>query len=517
MTKTVTISEPVGASATDQSEASAMEIDDITMNSSDISILEMEVWKRKLEADLRAMPTVAAVVAGEFGRGRDWRGQVINIYHRGNGLVSGRIDLSGWANAKLNGAPPTELVMSSLVSMFNGALGQRGQLMNEISSDAVCLRLTGFVVDFSLWLPSVGSDLKMAEEADPVYADMVARALSRLSHAEAKEYFPMFSVVKAEDDKVTEAPMASLPLSAPAPVPRNGPGLKEELGQKDACEMMLCSTKQKKRKGMPYCGTCRKFMEETVKWYFDQQHRHPAKEKDKFVEAVRSQRYFCKQRFSNPNSDRATCACKACHSLRRFQELYPKCEQYLHKFKSRSFLFVDDKGPEAKPQTTNNIDSSAQGVAGMNDNHHKQQGMRHHHLHQQHPHSQPQHIHEQLHHHLPNQLPTSHRVDDNGLGKRRKMQQQTQAYYPSSRTNQLPHTDTFMHRGNDSLQENLAYGGYSDTLMAELFDPNLVQRMTAESPSRLVNADPWACPACTAWNHVGNTWCTRCNYLLGSS
>ena len=63
---------------------------------------------------------------------------------------------------------------------------------------------------------------------------------------------------------------------------------------KDACEMLFCTTKQKKRKGVPYCGTCRKFMEETVKWYCDTYRVHPAKEKEKFVPAVRNERYGCR-------------------------------------------------------------------------------------------------------------------------------------------------------------------------------------------------------------------------------
>ena len=50
--------------------------------------------------------------------------------------------------------------------------------------------------------------------------------------------------------------------------------------------MLLCTTRQKRRKGVPYCGTCRKFMEETVRWYCETYQRHPAAEKELFLEGA---------------------------------------------------------------------------------------------------------------------------------------------------------------------------------------------------------------------------------------
>ena len=87
--------------------------------------------------------------------------------------------------------------------------------------------------------------------------------------------------------------MIAMPMAAPAAVPEENENM-TLASPKDACEMLFCTTKQKKRKGVPYCGTCRKFMEETVKWYCDTYRVHPAKEKDKFVPAVRNERYGCR-------------------------------------------------------------------------------------------------------------------------------------------------------------------------------------------------------------------------------
>ena len=158
------------------------------------------------------------------------------------------------------------------------------------------------------------------------------------------KYLQARNTSSSSSNAVRTAPFATMPLSAPAPVPRSAALPGDTIAAKDACEMMLCSTKQRKRKGVPYCGTCRKFMEETVKWYYDLFKTHPAKEKDKFVEAVRGQRYNCKQ----DRTEGMPCGCKACHSLRRFQEMYPKCKANLHEFKRRSYLFVE---PTATPTT----------------------------------------------------------------------------------------------------------------------------------------------------------------------
>jgi hypothetical protein len=174
-----------------------------------------------------------------------------------------------------------------------------------------------------VWLPSVTSS---SDEADTFYAGCVKAALGRLSTEEVRQYFPLF-IFQERDEKFPQpdSMMIPMPMSAPAAVPdEEGEG--EVVAPKDSCEMMLCTTKQKKRKGVstfclgeggsqcrsytggvsaagtiahrdgmqvPYCGTCRKFMEETVKWYCDTYHRHPAKEKDVFVPAVRNERCVC--------------------------------------------------------------------------------------------------------------------------------------------------------------------------------------------------------------------------------
>eukprot|EP00039_Didymoeca_costata_P031516 m.35131 g.35131 ORF g.35131 m.35131 type:complete len:486 (-) comp8839_c0_seq2:955-2412(-) len=482
--------------------------------------VSLDVIARRMEQHLRELPSAAAVIPPKFGKSLSWSGQVVKIKLTTNGLIAGRMDLQGWASdGRLNGDPTTERVITCFVSMINGALGQRGQLMNEISRDAVALRLTGFVLDFSLWLPRMSLKTHK-EDADHFYATMVARALSRLSHAEAKEYFPLFSLKKAVDEAVMEAPMASLPLSAPAPVPRHDKEQAQKLAPKEVCEMMLCSTKQKKRKGMPYCGTCRKFMEETVKWYFDQFHRHPAKEKDRFVLAVRMQRYFCKlQGQGNRDEEsRKTCSCKACHSLRRFQEMYPKCEPNLHKFKSRSYFFDnnDEKpmvpvadAPEKKPKMKM---AQHKPVAHASTNYLPG------------PESLPEEPHE-----MESGLKRGRHAEFEGSGKRSRGM--AAHYMSSSPPANIPephrHKYGYHHkmRGEHPFSHD-AGGGYffghqSDPL--DLFDPTLLQRMTERASSTTSQgsyghlADPWACPACGSWNHVGNTWCSRCNYLHDSS
>eukprot|EP00041_Stephanoeca_diplocostata_P036420 m.1331008 g.1331008 ORF g.1331008 m.1331008 type:complete len:366 (+) comp24862_c0_seq27:152-1249(+) len=88
--------------------------------------------------------------------------------------------------------------------------------------------------------------------------------------------------------------------------------------------------------------------------YCDTYHRHPAKEKDRFVPAVRNERYACK------NPKQGSCDCKACHSLRRFEEMYPKCEGKLDEFKRRTYMFEDSN--MEKPNRSANFQST--NVAG---------------------------------------------------------------------------------------------------------------------------------------------------------
>ena len=61
-------------------------------------------------------------------------------------------------------------------------------------------------------------------------------------------YFPLFIFGHGADADS----MVSMPMSAPAAVP-DEEGESEEVEPTDACEMMLCTTKQKKRKGV--CST----------------------------------------------------------------------------------------------------------------------------------------------------------------------------------------------------------------------------------------------------------------------
>mmetsp|Transcript_34796 Transcript_34796/g.104864 ORF Transcript_34796/g.104864 Transcript_34796/m.104864 type:complete len:569 (-) Transcript_34796:72-1778(-) len=262
---------------------------------------------------------------------------VIAAVRATSGLVTGRIKLNAWATnqkERLDTMAGISILKNCVLCLLNGALGQRGLLMQRIQIYNIAVRCTGMTVDFSVWLPSVKSH---SDEPDRMYALCIKDALSRLSTEEVRQYFPLF-IFQSTDDTPEGDSMVSMPMSAPAPVPHEE-GEGEVVAPKDSCEMMLCTTKQKKRKGVPYCGTCRKFMEETVKWYCDVYGRHPAKEKDLFVPAVRNDRYQCK----HPNT--TGCDCKACHSLRRFEEMYPKCEAKLDEFKRRTFMF-ESKGAE---------------------------------------------------------------------------------------------------------------------------------------------------------------------------
>lgn len=65
------------------------------------------------------------------------------------------------------------------------------------------------------WVPSVGTH---STDPDSFYTSMVGNTLSRLSHEEAREYFPLFAVARNSDKEVHEAPMASLPLSVSNPL-----------------------------------------------------------------------------------------------------------------------------------------------------------------------------------------------------------------------------------------------------------------------------------------------------------
>jgi len=274
------------------------------------------------------------------------------------GLVMGTVTLDGWAtseNTKLGSTAGLSILKNCILCLLNGTLGQRGLLMQRIQIYNIGVRCTGMVVDFSVWLPSVrsGGGASCAGEkrnADEIYSGCVKEALQRLSNGEVKQYFPLFIFGNSTVESGLKS-MVQMPMAAPAAVPDEDQAV-DTLQPKDVCEMLLCTTKQKKRKGVPYCGTCRKFMEETVKWYCDTYHRHPAKEKDKFVPAVRSERYQCKHPKTTP------CDCKACHSLRRFEEMYPKCESKLDEFKRRTYMFESHE----KGASSSNRKSSSGGT-----------------------------------------------------------------------------------------------------------------------------------------------------------
>ena len=75
----------------------------------------------------------------------------------GGGACVGQINLRGWASSKQSAVPEKAQVHSCIIRLLNGVLGQRGQLINEVASEAVAVRLTGFVLDFSMWMPKVGT------------------------------------------------------------------------------------------------------------------------------------------------------------------------------------------------------------------------------------------------------------------------------------------------------------------------------------------------------------------------
>lgn len=85
----------------------------------------------------------------------------------------------------LQGLPTKEQVIACVVRMLNGVLGQRGQLLNEVSPETVALRLNGFVAEFSMWLPPISTS---GSDAGLSYAGVITRTLSRLSYGEVREY-----------------------------------------------------------------------------------------------------------------------------------------------------------------------------------------------------------------------------------------------------------------------------------------------------------------------------------------
>eukprot|EP00040_Diaphanoeca_grandis_P030298 m.178843 g.178843 ORF g.178843 m.178843 type:complete len:631 (+) comp31953_c2_seq19:315-2207(+) len=262
--------------------------------------------------------------------GGDTRPNIL-VRAAGPGLIMGRIDLVDWAtqtHERFDTPNGVNILKTSLLSLINGSMGQRGLLMRQIQTHNIGIRYVNMVIEFSVWLPSTDK-----QDTDSCYADCIKDSMNRLSLKEVQQYFPLFLFGSNGKDNEGIA-MVSLPMAAPAAVP-NDTETADITSPKDACEMLFCTTKQKKRKGVPYCGTCRKFMEETVKWYCDTHRIHPAKEKDKFVPAVRNERYGCK----HPKI--GTCDCKSCHSLRRFDELYPNCVAKLDEFKRRTFMFND--------------------------------------------------------------------------------------------------------------------------------------------------------------------------------
>lgn len=286
--------------------------------------------------------------------GRSTSGLMVD--RAGPGLITCRIDLVGWATQNqesFSSAAGVALLKACLLSMVNGTLGQRGLLLRKVQAHNLAVRSVGMVVEFSVWLPSTERPA-----ADQCYAECVKDTMNRLSLKEIQQYFPSFLFGASGDGKAVELPagsMFAMPMAAPAAVPEENENT-TLASPKDACEMLFCTTKQKKRKGVPYCGTCRKFMEETVKWYCDTYRVHPAKEKDKFVPAVRNERYGCR----HPKV--GNCDCKSCHSLRRFDELYPNCESKLDEFKRRTFMF-NDKDVSESSKTNSRCKAAAANAA----------------------------------------------------------------------------------------------------------------------------------------------------------
>lgn len=92
------------------------------------------------------------------------------------------------------------------------------------------------------------------------------------------------------------------------------------------CEMRHCTTNGPKRRGVPYCGTCRKFIEETVRWYIQRYNHHPSGNVEQYLYEVRYVRLACSQRTISK------CTCKMCKSHARFNELMVYCKDHLNVF-----------------------------------------------------------------------------------------------------------------------------------------------------------------------------------------
>eukprot|EP00040_Diaphanoeca_grandis_P005014 m.30970 g.30970 ORF g.30970 m.30970 type:complete len:438 (+) comp16374_c0_seq1:257-1570(+) len=300
----------------------------------DLSSVLME----KFSPFVKAQPTTkSSVFTEEVGCSGG-----IFVQQAGPGLITGKIDLVEWALKKqesLRSATGINILRSCILSLVNGTLGQRGLLMSKIEPHHVAVRFVDMVIDFACWLPSSSK-----RGADELYAGCITASMNKLSMHEVQQYFPLFLFGSDDHDRIA---MVSLPMAAPAPVPQDMGDDPESPASKDMCEMMFCTTKQKKRKGVPYCGTCRKFMEETVKWYCDAYQCHPAKQKENFVQVVRDERYRCK----NPKV--GTCDCKSCHAARRFNELYPNCASKLEAFKRRTLMFDQQDPNEISEQISN--------------------------------------------------------------------------------------------------------------------------------------------------------------------
>ena len=116
--------------------------------------------------------------------------------------------------------------------------------------------------------------------------------------------------------------------------------------QARVCGMRHCTTHGKRRRGVPYCGTCRKFIEETVRWYIDHFGHHPATNLDNFLRQVSSVRLGCGQRSTKGTK----CSCKMCRSYVRFNELMIVCKDHLNvflRFKFRSDTMPHDDDDDA--------------------------------------------------------------------------------------------------------------------------------------------------------------------------
>jgi hypothetical protein len=86
--------------------------------------------------------------------------------------VTGRIKLNAWAtnqNKRIDTVAGISILKNCVLCLLNGALGQRGLLMQRIQIYNIAVRCTGMTVDFSVWLPSVRSS---SDEADTLCVAM---------------------------------------------------------------------------------------------------------------------------------------------------------------------------------------------------------------------------------------------------------------------------------------------------------------------------------------------------------